>query len=76
MPKTLTAADIAANVRAELARRAITQGAVAEALGLSQPQVSARLRGSVMFRIDELLTIAALLDLPPVALFGVIEDAA
>lgn len=70
MPNTPTAADIGSNVKAELARRGVTQAAIASALSLSQPQVSARLRGVVTFRIDELLTIAAVLSVPLGALLG------
>ena len=49
-------------MRAEMARRRITQTVVAEALGLSQTQVSARLRGRVPFDVNEITTIARLLD--------------
>jgi transcriptional regulator with XRE-family HTH domain len=59
-PNTITGA----NVRAEMARRKISQEAVAQTLGLSQASVSARLRGVTPFRVDELLRIADLLDVP------------
>ena len=59
-PNTITGA----NVRAEMARRKISQEAVAQTLGLSQASVSARLRGVTPFRVDELLRIADLLGVP------------
>jgi transcriptional regulator with XRE-family HTH domain len=57
-------ATAGANVRGEMARRGVTQEAVGKALRLSQPAVSKRLRGDVPFDINELATIAALLDVP------------
>lgn len=59
-PSALTGA----NVRAEMARRGVTQAKLAAALGLSQPSVSARLRGVTPFDVDELHTIAAFLGVP------------
>lgn len=53
-----------ANIKAEMARRGVRQAALAAALGLSQPQVSARLRGVVPFNVNELLAVAAFLDVP------------
>lgn len=70
MPNTPTAAEIGSNVKAEMARRGVTQAVIASSLSLSQPQVSARLRGVVTFRIDELLTVAAVLDVPLDSLLG------
>lgn len=51
-----------ANVRAEMARRKVSQVTVAAHLGLSQTVVSARLNGRVAFDINELTAIAELLD--------------
>lgn len=59
-PNTVTGA----NVRAEMARKRISQEAVGQALGLSQASVSARLRGVTPFRIDELTRLSELLDVP------------
>jgi transcriptional regulator with XRE-family HTH domain len=53
-----------ANVRAEMARRGISQAQMAQAVGLSQAGVSKRLRGEVAFNIDELFQVAAVLGLP------------
>lgn len=53
-----------ANVRAEMARRKVSQVALANHLGLSQASVSARLAGRVAFDINELHAIASLLQVP------------
>lgn len=55
---------VAAEVRAEMARRRITQSDVGKSLGLSTAAVSRRLRGVVPFDVNELSTIAALLGVP------------
>lgn len=57
-----------ANVRAEMARRGVSQVKLAAALGLSQPSVSARLRGITPFDVDELHAVAAFLGVPLSAL--------
>ncbi|HEX6968856.1 MAG TPA: helix-turn-helix transcriptional regulator [Micromonosporaceae bacterium] len=57
-------AAIAREVRAELARRRMTQHQVGELLGLSQQSVSRRLSGEVPWRADELLYLAEALDVP------------
>lgn len=62
--------DVAANIRAELARRRIRQHAVASALGLNQQQVSRRLNGVVEFSATELRNLAQLLEVPVGALLG------
>lgn len=51
-----------ANVRAEMARRGVSQTTLAAVLGVTQPQVSARLRGIVPFNVNELHAVAAFLD--------------
>ena len=56
--------NVTANIRAEMARRGVTQKALSEALGINQSGVSERLNGNVPLRVDELLQIAALLDVP------------
>lgn len=53
--------QVAASVRAELARASRTQQSLAAHLHLSQPAVSRRLSGDVSFSIDELVSIAAYL---------------
>lgn len=52
---------IAANVRAWMGRRNVTQTALAAHLGCSQPVVSRRVRGEMPFDTDELIAIAGLL---------------
>ena len=53
-----------ANVRAEIARRGMSQAAVRKAIGISQGQFSKRLRGTIAFDINELSAIAKALDIP------------
>lgn len=63
MAETPTAVT-GANVKAEMARRGITQTDLASALGITQPQVSARLRGRVAFDVNELHAVSAFLGVP------------
>lgn len=49
---------VAAEVRGQAARRGLTQADVGRVLGLSQPQISGRLRGKMPFRLDEIDTLA------------------
>ena len=71
-PNRPTAA-VSEEIRAQLARRRHTQGELAEALGISQPQVSARLHGRIAWSVDEVAVVARWLDVPMSAL---IRDAA
>lgn len=57
-------AQTGANVRAEIARRGMSQAAVSKAIGVSQSQFSKRLRGVIAFDINELDAIATVLDVP------------
>lgn len=57
-------ADIAAEVRAEISRQKKAQRELAEILGISQQQVSERVRGDVEWRISELVQVARWLDVP------------
>ena len=50
------------NVRAEMARKAITQAQLGTELGMSQTAVSARLRGLIPFDVNDLTTTAEFLD--------------
>lgn len=52
------------NVRAEMARKGLTQTTLARHLGISQVAVSTRLRGVTAFDVNELTTVAAVLDVP------------
>ena len=66
--------QVAAEVRAYMARRRMTQARLAEVLGLSQSGVSARLAGKVPFRLDELEKVADALGVHPVRLLGGTPD--
>ena len=57
-----------ANVRAEMARKGLTQATLARHLGLSQAAVSARIKGRTPFDINELVIVATVLDVPLAAL--------
>ena len=67
MPQNFSFND---TLRAEMARRRITQTALAEALGLPQTQVSSRLRGATEWKVTELLAVAEYLGVTPASLLG------
>lgn len=50
--------EINAMIRAELARRRMTQAQLAAALGLSQPSISMRLNGSLDWKHSEMQAVA------------------
>lgn len=61
---------VADNVRAEVARARLTQARIAHTLGVSQQAVSSRLNGRTPFALEELVSLAALLDVPLSTLLG------
>lgn len=67
MPNSFTE-QVAATVRAELARHDRTQQDLAHALGLSQQSVSRRLSGHLALDTNELERIAEFLGIPVEAL--------
>jgi transcriptional regulator with XRE-family HTH domain len=56
---------VAAEVRAWRARRSMTQVQLAKALGLSQAQVSSRLRGETPITLDEIERLATIFGCSP-----------
>jgi len=56
--------QIGDNVRAELARLGLRHDDLAKILGISQPQVTKRLAGTIGFEAAELVRIAAELNVP------------
>lgn len=64
---------VAAAVRAEVARRKISQGRIASVLDTSQATVSRRLAGTTPFDLDELEQVAGLLGL---SVADLLKDAA
>lgn len=56
---------VAAIVRAEMARRKITQLVIADALGVSNAAVSRRLSGHVPWDVNELVVVADVLGMDP-----------
>ena len=53
---------VARNVRAEMARRSVTQAQLADVLGLRTSAVSRRIMAETPFDVDELILIARYLD--------------
>lgn len=60
---------VAREVRAEIARQRMTHRQLAEALGVSQPQVTKRLNGDIEFRPSELELLAELCGVPVTQFF-------
>jgi len=56
---------VAAEIRAEMARRNVTQRALSEATGMHVAALGARLKGRRPITVDELTTIAIALDVEP-----------
>ena len=56
--------SVAAEIRAEMGRQAITQQELARRLGWAQSQLSRRLSGAIPWRTDEIERIARALDIP------------
>lgn len=55
-------------VREALKAADVTQERAAAALGISQSQLSRRIRGHITFRIDEIITLAVVCGVSPSAL--------
>lgn len=64
MPENQHAIRVGANVRAEMARRNLTQAAVAEQLNITQQKLSRCISGKQPFRVCELADVAQVLDVP------------
>ena len=73
MQNVTAAQRTAANVRAEMARKRITQTKLADSLGCSQGAISRRLLGRVPFDLNELERVAGQLG---VKITDLIVDAA
>ena len=56
---------IAAEVRAVAARKGLRQGDLADAIGVSRQAVSRKLAGAAPITVEELLRIAAVLEVSP-----------
>lgn len=67
---TTTTQRVAANIRAELARRKLGGVDLARVLGMSQAAASRRLTGEVPFGINEVAVTADWLGVDMVALFS------
>jgi transcriptional regulator with XRE-family HTH domain len=67
--------DVAAEVRAHLARRRISGRRLAAQLGMTEPYLSRRLTGAVPFNVNDLSAIADYLELPVASFFDAPEGA-
>lgn len=63
MSETLSQ-HVAAEVRAAMARRRVSQSGLAAELGIAQSGLSRRLNGQVPFDIDELEKLSTFLEVP------------
>jgi transcriptional regulator with XRE-family HTH domain len=70
MPSNPHAIRVGANVRAEMARRKLSQTALAERLNVTQQKLSRCISGTEAFRVDELHEIAEALDVSVGELIG------
>lgn len=61
---------VASEIRAEMGRKGYKQADMAVALGVSQSQVSKRLRGVISLDVVELAAVAQWLDVPVAQLVG------
>jgi transcriptional regulator with XRE-family HTH domain len=62
--------QVAAEVRAEMARQRLSGRALAARLGWPQNRLSRRLAGDIPFTVDDLAAIAALLEVPVTRFFA------
>lgn len=67
-PEQSPDAGVSAAIRSHLAYRRLTQADLAQVLGISQTQVSARMRGEVRWTVNDLYLVAAWLDIAPSSL--------
>jgi predicted XRE-type DNA-binding protein len=70
MTHTTAQQRIASNIRAEVARKRMTNAQIAELLGIEQTGVSRRMRGEVQWRATELVVLAEVLEVDPGVLLG------
>lgn len=70
VPPTRLRDTVAAEVRAEMGRRAMSQVTLAGLIGMSQQSLSERLRGKTPFTTDDLEKVAGALGVHPATLLG------
>lgn len=76
MGTSTTARVVAANVRAELARRGRSATNLAASIGMSQSAMARRLAGQIAFDVNDLGAVATELDVPLSVLLPRVEAAA
>lgn len=69
-PSSKATEAVSTEVRAHLARNRKTQRDLSEVLGISQPQISARMNGDIAWDVNELAAIADWFGVPVTALIG------
>lgn len=67
---------VAEAIRVEMARRRLTQRALADATGLKRSYIGRRMTGEVPFTTDDLVKVSAVLDVPLSTLLQTSERAA
>lgn len=65
---------LAAEIRAHLARRQLTQHQLGEAIGLSPQSVSLRMNGRVPWTFEEVLKVAQWLEIPVASLIPPVPE--
>jgi transcriptional regulator with XRE-family HTH domain len=66
---------VAAAVRAELARQRITNRMIGRQLGMSDSGIGRRLNGELPFTVEQIVTVARLLNVPLTQLVEGLADA-
>jgi transcriptional regulator with XRE-family HTH domain len=68
MTNTNLSRTLAGNIRAEIARRGVTQEELATRIGMARSSLSHRLAGRISFDVDDLSRIAEALEVEPASL--------
>ncbi|KMV23362.1 helix-turn-helix domain-containing protein [Mycobacterium heckeshornense] len=76
MPGSKHAIRVGDNVRAEMARKKLSQTAIAERLNITQQKLSRCISGRQAFRVDELQQIADVLEVRVSDLLGEAKSSA
>ena len=61
---------LTAEIKAELARRGITQGALAKQIGVSENSLSRKINGKVQFKLEEAQKLVDILEIEPSIFFN------
>ena len=61
---------LTSEIRAELARKGITQGALAKQIGISEYSLSKKINGKAQFKLEEAQKIVSILGVEPSIFFS------